>query len=133
MKKPLRNAAAAVLSCSMYWAAAQAQPIDLDRQVDAVIASKPAASSRSFEEIAIMGLGNPLRRSDRRLSILIASLPLTTGSAPTKTSAWQQVEARLGFPADPNAAAGEAKRMMERTLAPPAGPDADVGIAAGAP
>lgn len=137
MKKPLRNAAAVVLACSMCWAAAQAQDIDVgidvDRQVDAATAAMPAVSGRSFNGIVITGQINPLRRSDRRLSILIASLPLTIGSEPAGTGAWQQLEARFGFPAEPNAAEGEPRRMMERTLAPPAGPDPDAGAAAGAP
>ncbi len=133
MKKPLRNAAAVVLACSMCWAAAQAQGIDVDRQVDAATAAAPAVSGRSFDAIVITGQINPLRRSDRRLSILMASLPLTIGSEPARTGAWQRLEARLGFPAEPNAAEGEPRRMMERTLAPPTGPDPDAGAAAGAP
>ena len=80
--------------------------------------------------IVVTGHADPLRRSDRRLSILQDSLPLDTGTGTAEPDELQHVATRLGFPASPDTAEGEPLRMMQRTQAPPAGPDPDAGGAA---
>ena len=131
MRQPLRSAAV-LLSACLCGSAATAQGLELDRQVDAAAAAgRPA--SRSFAGIVINGRTNPLRRSDRRVAILSAALPLDTGPGAAQRGDGQPLTPWLALTLDPQKATGETRRMMERSLAPPAGPDPDAGSAAGAP
>jgi hypothetical protein len=112
----------AILALAASAFAAQAQQPDLEAQVD-VATTNPAVSHQSLQGVVVNGGGNALLRSDERVALLSASLPLDTGSSVTQTTDLQRVAAL--FPRNPNTATGEARRMMDRSFAPPAGTDAD--------
>jgi len=79
-------------------------------------ASAPLTVSRSLEGVVVTAHGNPFLGSDQRLAMLNASLPLDTGSSAAGPTDLQRLAAL--FPRNPDAAIGEARRMMERTAAP---------------
>lgn len=88
---------------------------DLQSQVDAASAA-PAGVSQSLQGVVVTGYNNPLLRSDQRLALLDASLPLDTRSNAAQPDDLQRVVAL--FPESPDAATGEARRVMERTRMP---------------
>ncbi|HWY24891.1 MAG TPA: hypothetical protein VNX47_08220, partial [Nevskia sp.] len=100
-----------------------------ERQVEAATAASPVVASQSLEGVVITGNSNALLRSDRRLAMLNASLPLDANGRAEQRADWRQLAAL--FPQKPDAAVGEPRRMMERSLAPPAGSDADGDLAFG--
>jgi hypothetical protein len=114
----------AILALAASGFAAQAQESDLEQQVDAAMAvSQPLAG------VIVTGHSNPLLRSDQRLAMLKASLPLGATSTAVQPTDLQRV---VGvFPRQPDAAIGEARRMMERGQTPPTGSDPDGNIAVG--
>jgi hypothetical protein len=122
MNSSLRTFAVLALTVS---AAARAQESGLDRQVDAAAAAQQAAS-QPLQGIVVTGSSNPLLRADQRLALLGASLPLDARNGIEQPAGWQRVA--LLFPQDPDAAEGEARRMMARNLAPPASQDPDGSV-----
>jgi hypothetical protein len=104
------------------------QPANLETQVEAAAAAAPAG--RSLQGVVVNGNGNAFLRSDQRLALLNASLPLDDGNSTVERSDLQRVVAL--FPRSANASAGEARRMMERGHTLPSGPDADGDLALGA-
>lgn len=107
----------AILALAVSGFAAQAQESGLERQVNAA-----SVVSQPLNSIVITGSGNPLLRSDQRIAALSASLPLDASASAGATSLERVVAL---FPQDPNAATGEARRMMERGHTPPSGSDPD--------
>ncbi len=91
------------------------QQSDLELQVDAASAA-PVAVSQSLEGIVVTGNNNPLFRSDQRLALLDASLPLDAKNGAAQAGDLQRVVAL--FPESPDAATGEARRVLERTRMP---------------
>jgi uncharacterized membrane protein len=88
-----------------------AQRSSLEQQVDEAI-----APSQSLEGVVVTPGNNPLLRSDQHLAMLSASLPLDAQSGAAQPTDLQRVAAL--FPGSPDAATGEARRMMERSRAP---------------
>ena len=118
----------AVLALAVSGFSAQAQESDLEFQVDAVTAAAPVVVGQPLRGVVVTGNSNPLLRSDQRLAMLNASLPLDAKSSATAPTDLQRLA--MLFPQEPNAAVGEARRMMERSHTPPAGsdPDGELGI-----
>jgi hypothetical protein len=118
---------AAVLSLGLSGFAARAQQSDLQVRIDAADAADPV--SQPLSGIVVTGNGNPFLRSDQRLAMLNASLPLGADNGAVQSSYLERVAAL--FPHSPEAAGGEARRMMERGHTLPAGSDPDGDIALG--
>jgi hypothetical protein len=87
------------------------QPSNLERQVDAADAA--VTVSQSLKGIVVTPNNNPLLRSDQRLALLTGSLPLDVDSSAVQPTELQRLEAL--FPHNPEAATGEARRMIERS------------------
>ena len=119
----------AILALALSGFAAQAQQPDLELQVAAATVVAPVAANQSLKGIVVTGYINPLLRSDQRLAMLNASLPLDGKNGAAQPTELQQVAAL--FPQSPNAAAGESRRMMERSYAPPVAQDPDGDVALG--
>lgn len=119
----------AILALGLSGFAAQAQQSDLKLQVDAATATGPAAVSQPLKGVVVTGNSNPLRRSDQRLAMLNASLPLDADNSAAEPTGLQRVAAL--FPESPDAATGEARRMMERNYTAPGGSDHDEDLASG--
>ena len=119
----------AILALAASGFTAQAQASDLELQVAAATAAGPVAVSQSLGGVVITGHSNPLLRSDQRVAMLQASLPLGAKSTAAEPTDLQRLVAL--FPQKPEASVGEARRMMERGQAAPSGPDPDGHIAVG--
>jgi hypothetical protein len=91
-----------------------AQQSQLEQQVDRAVA--PTTEGQSLEAVVVTANGNPLLRSDQRLAMLNASLPLDASSGAAQPTSFERVAAL--FPESPDAATGEARRMMDRSRAP---------------
>lgn len=118
----------AVLAVAVSGFAAQAQQSDLESQINAAAGNSPAAG-QSLAGVVVTGYGDPLLRSDQRVALLKASLPLGASSTAVESTGLQRLVAV--FPRNPNAAEGEARRMMERGHTPPSGSDPDGSFAVG--
>ena len=125
MKHSIGKFAAAVLAISAF--AAQAQQSDLQAKVNAATA---ASSSQFLRGVVVTGSSDPLLRSDQRIALLSASLPLDAGSRAAQPATYERVVAL--FPQSPNRATGEARRRMESGQTPPLGSDPDGDISLGA-
>ena len=133
----LKRAAAGIVLCPLLAFAALPETAlaqdghesALERQVDAATFSPGKLASAGLPEVVVVGKKNPLRRSDRRLSILVTSLPSGGARAQNRAdiTGWFQNQAALRR--DPNQASGEELQMMQRAAAPPVGPDPDAGTA----
>jgi hypothetical protein len=78
--------------------------------------AQPAAQPQDLPGVTVQGQHNPLNRSDRHLRQLKKSLPELGGkAAPT---AADRASDYLRRHADPEAATGEQKRMMEKARQP---------------
>lgn len=119
----------AVLALAVSGFAAQAQQSDLESQINAAAGNAPVAAGQSLARVVVTGYGDPLLRSDQRVALLKASLPLGASSTAVEPTGLQRLVAV--FPRNPNAAEGEARRMMERGHTPPSGSDPDGDFAAG--
>jgi len=98
---------------------AQVQPASGD-------GSKPPALDETVHTTApviVNGKANPLARSDRRLARIKKSLPGDASKKPS-TALGRYAAAH----ADPNAATGQQREMMERANGPAAGNGPDSGL-----
>jgi hypothetical protein len=99
----------------------------LERQVLAATSPPASPASARLPGTVIVGRKNPLRRSDRRLSILITSLPSGGERAQKRMDIVGWMQDQVALRRDPNQASGEELQMMQRASAPPAGSDPDAG------
>jgi hypothetical protein len=112
----------AVLALAASGFAAQAQESNLESQIN-------AAAGQPLTGVVVTGYSDTLLRSDQRVGMLKASLPLGGNGTATEPTNLQRLVAV--FPRNPNVAEGEARRMMERGHTPPSGSDPDGGFAVG--
>ena len=125
-RKQLYAAAFAAVLAGGLGSAFAASADDLETQVAAAAAAAPV--NHSLAGVVITGNSNAFLRSDQRLALLNASLPLDAKDGTAQQSELRRVAAL--FPRNPNAADGEARRMMERSQALPSGsdPNGDLGL-----
>jgi hypothetical protein len=90
------------------------QQSQLELQVDEAVA--PSTVSQPLAGVVVTPGSNPLLRSDQRLALLSDSLPLDAKSGSVQPTDLQRLAAL--FPHTPEAATGDARRMMERNRAP---------------
>ena len=110
--------------------AASAQELAVEQQIAAAAATDSRAFSVSLPGTVITGRKGPLQRSDRRLSILISSLPSGGERAQNRMDVVGWIQTQVALRRDPNQASGEERQMMQRISAPPPGPDPDAGATA---
>lgn len=127
LRQQIQAAAFSALLAGGLGAAFAASAGDLQSQVDA--AARPVAEGPSLAGVVVTGSGDAFLRSDQRLALLSASLPLDAKDSAAQQSGLRRVAGL--FPRSPDAAAGEARRMMERGHTLPSGPDADGDVALG--
>lgn len=109
--------------------AAFAQEDELERQVDAASSASARPASAGLRGALVTGRKDPLHRSDRRLSILIMSLPSGGERAQNRADIVGWFQDQVALRRDPNQASGEELQMMQRASAPPVGSDPDTGAA----
>ncbi|MDB5974551.1 MAG: hypothetical protein JWR07_1311 [Nevskia sp.] len=119
----------AVLALAVSGFAAQAQESGFESQVNAAAGNAPVVAGQSVAGVVVTGYSDPLLRSDQRVAMLQASLPLGATNTAVEPTSLQRLVAV--FPRNPNAAEGDARRMMERGHMPPSGSDPDGGFAVG--
>ncbi|HWY23900.1 MAG TPA: hypothetical protein VNX47_03210 [Nevskia sp.] len=131
MRNLKRMAAGIVLFPLLAFAAlpktALAQDSELERQVDAATGTVARPASTGLPGTVVSGRKNPLHGSDRRLSILIMSLPSGGERAQNRADIVGWFQNQVALRRNPNQASGEELQMMQRASAPPVGSDPDAG------
>ncbi len=133
----LKRMAAGIVLCPLLTFAAQPETAlaqdshesALERQVDAATFAPGKLASAGLPGVVVVGRKDPLHRSDRRLSILVMSLPSGGARAQNRADIVGWVQSQVALRRDPNQASGEELQMMQRAVAPPVGPDPDAGTA----
>jgi hypothetical protein len=102
---------------------------ELERQVNAATKLPARPADAGLPGVVIVSRRDPLHRSDRRLSILVMSLPAGGERAQNRADVVGWIQSRVALRRDPNRASGEELQMMRRASAPPVGSDPDAGAA----
>jgi len=120
MRKPVRIISGLLLAASALSAAAQAQALDVEQQIETALAAPKHSFDTVSGGVVVRGRPDPLRRSDRRLAVLIGALPLTADEHPSaQPGLADRLKSEVAQHRDPNQAGGEERHMMQRVSATP--------------